>query len=329
MKRALVTGATGFVGANLVRKLLARGYRVRVIVRPLADRSALEGLDVEYARGDILDPETLEGAMRACDVVFHAAAYVSFFVRDRAEMRRINVTGTRNVVNAARKVGVPRLVHTSSVAAVGASYDPGQIANELTAFNLARRGFDYCITKHEAESVVREAVKNGLDAVIVNPSSPFGVYDRMNIGRMIQAVVKGEVPVYVNGGNNYVDVEDVCEGHVLAYEKGRTGERYILGHENLTHKETFARIARVVGGKAPKYRVPYALAWLGGAAAQAASAVTRGQPKLDLTTARMSRYYFYFTHAKAEAELGYRPRSLDAAIRRQHEWMKATGKLKL
>jgi dihydroflavonol-4-reductase len=327
MKRALVTGATGFIGANLVRTLLARGFRVRVLVRPLAERSAIEGLDVEYARGDVLDPETLEAAMRACDVVFHTAAFVSFYVPDRAEMRRINVTGTRNVLAAARKAGVPRVVHTSSVAAIGASYEPLQIANELTPFNLGRRGFDYSITKHEAEEAVREAVAAGLDAVIVNPSSPFGVFDRMNIGRMIRGVVRGEIPVYVNGGNNYVDVEDVCLGQVLAYEKGRRGERYILGHENLTHKETFERVARIVGAQPPRFRVPYALAWAGGAAGNLAAAVTRTPPKLDFATARMSRYYFYFTHAKAEAELGYRPRSLDAAIARQYAWMKEKGLL--
>lgn len=329
MKRALVTGATGFLGANLVRKLLDRGYRVRVVVRPQRDRRLLAGLDVEYARGDVLDRDALAGAMRACDVVFHAAAYVALHVTDRPEMRRVNVEGTANVLAAAREAGVPRVVLTSTVSAVAGSFDPAEIANETTPFNLGRRGFDYCITKHEAEELARRAFAAGQDVVIVNPSSMFGAYDvKPNIGRMIVALARGQVPAYVNGGSNYVDVEDVCAGHIAAYERGRAGERYILAHENLTHKEIFERIARVIGAPAPRWRIPYPFAYLGAAASQAAASVRGGEPRLDLVTARMSRYYFYFTYAKAQAELGFSPGPLDAAIARAYGWLRENGYLK-
>jgi dihydroflavonol-4-reductase len=327
-KRAMVTGATGFVGANLVRRLLERGFRVRVLARGGSDRRLLEGLDLEYARGDVRDLASMETAFRACDVVFHAAAYVSMFVPDPSEMRRVNVEGTANVLAAARKAGVPRVVITSTVSAVAGSFDPQLIANEETPFNLGRRGFHYCITKHAAEEVAREAAAGGQDVVIVNPASMFGAYDiRPNIGRMIVAVVQGSVPAYVHGGSNYVDVGDVCEGHIRAYERGRAGERYILGNENLTHQDVFARIASLVGGKPPRIRVPYPLALAGGALGELGGKVTGREPHLDLTIARMSRYYFYFSHAKAANELAYRPGSLDASILRAHEWLKSNGYL--
>jgi dihydroflavonol-4-reductase len=328
MKRALVTGATGFVGANLVRTLIERGFRVRVVVRSQSSRKVLDGLDIEYARGDVLDRESLAGAMRACDAVFHTAAYVSMFVPDPEEMWRVNVGGTRNVLSAAREAGVPRVVLTSTVSAVAGSFDPEAIANEETPFNLGRRGFHYCITKHAAEEEAKKAVAAGQDVVIVNPSSMFGEYDvRPNIGRMIVAVVKGQVPAYTHGGSNYVDVRDVCDGHILAYEKGRTGERYILANENLTHKEVFERIQKLVGGKAPGFRVPYPLAWLGGLGGEITGRLTGNEPQLDLTVARMSRYYFYFTYAKAQAELGFNPGSLDEAIVRAHRWLQDNGRL--
>jgi dihydroflavonol-4-reductase len=323
MKRALVTGATGFVGANLVRKLIERGFRVRVLVRPQSNRQVLDGLDIEYARGDVLDRQSMIGAMRTCDVVFHAAAYVSMFVPDPAEMWRVNVTGTENVLSAAKEVGVPRVVLTSTVSAVAGSFDQRVAAQEETPFNLGKRGFHYCITKHAAEEAARKAVAAGQDIVIVNPSSMFGNYDvRPNMGRMIVATIKGEVPAYTNGGSNYVDVEDVCEGHVLAYEKGRKGERYILAHENLSHKAIFDRIQHLVGGKTPTKRVPHFLALIGGAAGELQGRLTGNEPQIDLTIARMSKYYFYFSWEKAQRELGYKPRSLDAAIIRAHQWLK-------
>ncbi len=323
MKRALVTGATGFVGANLVRKLMERGFRVRVLIRAQSNRKVLDGLDIEYARGDVLDRQSLVGAMRACDVVFHAAAYVSMFVPDPAEMWRVNVGGTENILSAAKEVGVPRVVITSTVSAVAGSFDQRIAAQEETPFNLGKRGFHYCITKHAAEEATRKAVAGGLDAVIVNPSSMFGNYDiGPNIGRMIVATVKGEVPAYTSGGSNYVDVEDVCEGHALAYEKGRKGERYILAHENISHKAIFERIQGLVGGKAPTMRVPHVFAVVGGAAGELMGRLTGNEPALDLTIARMSRYFFYYSWEKAKRELGYQPRSLDTAILRAHQWLK-------
>lgn len=328
MKRALVTGATGFVGANLVRKLIERGYRVRVLVRAQSSRKVLDGLDIEYARGDVLDPASLEGAMRACDGVFHAAAYVSLYVPDPREMHRVNVGGTQNVLRAARQAGVPRVVLTSTVSAVAGSFDPETIANEATPFNLGKRGFHYCITKHAAEEAARSAVAAGQDVVIVNPSSMFGAYDvRPNIGRMIVAVAKGRVPAVTHGGNNYVGVEDVCAGHIAAFERGRSGERYILANENLTHQQIFERIAGIVGVKPPRFNVPYFVALTAGAVSQGAAGLTGHEPDLDLVAARMSRYYMYFTYAKAQAELGFKPGSLDAAIEGAYGWLKDNGYL--
>lgn len=325
--RALVTGATGFVGTNLVRKLLTRGFRVRVLIRPSSNRKVLEGLDVEYARGDVLDRESVAAAVRACDVVFHVAAYVSMYVPDPAEMRRVNVGGTRNVLEAARAGGVRRVVLTSTVSAVGGTFD-GRVLDETAPFNLDRRGFHYCITKHEAEQVALRAVDAGQDVVIVNPTAMFGPFDvRPNIGRMIVAMASGKVPAYTHGGNNYVGVEDVCEGHVLAFERGRAGQRYILGNENLTHKQIFGRIAAIVGKPPPKLRVPHLLVLAAGLMGEAVGRLAGREPSIDLTVARMSRYYFYFSHEKAARELGYRPGSLDDAMAQAYAWLVANGYL--
>ncbi len=325
-QRAFVTGATGFLGANLVRSLLARGLRVRVLARAGADRRLLDGLNVEFVRGDVRDGGALDGSMRACDVVFHVAAMASMHVPDPAEMHRINVQGTRNVLRAARAAGVPRVVVTSTVSAVAGSFDPQTVHDETAAFNLGRRGFHYCITKQAAEDVVREAVEAGQNVVMVNPGSMFGSWDiKPNIGRMIVAVVRGQVPAVTAGGSSYVDVEDVCEGHLLAWQHGRTGERYILSSENLSHADVFQRIQGLVGGKAPRLRVPYLLAWLGGLGGSAAGAFGGREPRINLTIARMSRYYFYFSSAKAMRELGYRPRPIDESVLRAHRWLDENG----
>ncbi len=321
--RAFVTGATGFVGANLVRALLARGVRVRVFVRPGSRRVPLEGLDVEYTQGDVRDPASLEGPMRACDVVFHVAGDTRMFVPDPGEMWRTNVEGTRNVLVAAFKAGVPRVVHTSTVSAVAGSLEPGVTADEETPFNLDRFPFHYAITKRAAEDVCREAAAAGQDVVIVNPGSMFGSWDvRPNIGRMIVEVVRGKVPGFVRGGSSYVDVEDVCAGQILAWEKGRRGERYILTRENLTHQAVLERIASLVGARAPRTRIPYPFVWMGGLGGQWSGRMSGREPRLDLTLARASRYYFHFSHAKATRELGFAPRPIDDAIMRAYAWLR-------
>ncbi len=325
-RTALVTGGNGFVGCHVVRALVARGDRVRVLVRERADMSALEGVDCEPARGDLRDLESLRRAARGCDQVYHVAADYRLWLRDEAPMYATNVEGTKNVLAAAREAGVSRIVHTSTVGALGIPADgPGR---EDTPVTLDEMIGPYKRSKFLAEMEALSAARSGLPVVIVNPSTPIGAYDLKPTptGRIIVDFLNRRMPAYMDTGLNLVDVEDVARGHLLAAERGRVGEKYILGGENLTLEEFFRRLANLSGLGAPRIRIPYAVAYGFALGAEAFSrAVTRKPPRASLTEVRMARKKMFFDSSKARRELGYSPGPIDNAIRRAIEFFRATG----
>ena len=324
--KALVTGATGFIGANIVRVLLKKGYAVRALVRPNSNRQNLDGLKVEFVAGDIRDRDSIKRAMDGCELVFHAAALYSFWVRPRQLIYDINVEGTRNVLQTALKVGVERVVYTSSVATLGLRED-GKPADETTPVDPQKIIGDYKKSKYLAEQVALEFAKK-LPVVIVNPSFPVGPYDikPTPTGRVILDFLNRKMPAYVETGVNVVAVEDVALGHLLAAEKGRVGERYILGGENVTMREFLHLLAEITGLPAPRVRLPYypilALSYLNAAICS----LTGITPRMTPETIRMSGHYMFFDPSKAVHELGLPQTPAREALRRAVEWFKESGR---
>lgn len=324
----LVTGATGFVGSAVARALLRAGHRVRVLARPRGDRRNLAGLPVEIAEGDLADPPSLARAVAGCRYLFHLAADYRLWVRDPAAMFRANVAGTRDLMQAALGAGVERIVHTSSVATLGLV--PDGIADERTPSREEDMIGPYKRSKFQAEAIVRGLVaERGLPAVIVNPSTPVGPRDvkPTPTGRLIVEAARGRVPGFVDTGLNIVHVEDVAEGHLAAVEMGRVGERYILGGENMTLAEILADVARLVGARPPRLKVPYALAYPAALAAETMARTSGREPFVTRDGVRMSRKKMYFTSEKAERELGYRARPAGMAIADAVAWFKSNGYL--
>ena len=323
--KALVTGATGFIGANIVRALLDAGYEVRALVRPESDRRNLDGLDIEFATGDVRDPGSLQRAMQGCELVFHAAALYSFWVRPRRLIYDINVTGTRNVLDAALKARVERVVYTSSVATLGLR-DDGTPADESTPVDPQKIIGDYKKSKYLAEQVALE-YSTKLPVVIVNPSFPVGPYDAKPTptGKVILDFLNRKMPAYVETGMNVVAVEDVAVGHVLAATRGRIGERYILGGENVTMRELLELLSEITGLAAPRIRLPYypilGLSYLNAAIC----AITGATPRMTPETIRMSRHYMFFDPGKAVRELGLPQTPAREALRRAVEWFRDSG----
>jgi dihydroflavonol-4-reductase len=325
-RTALVTGGNGFVGCHVVRALVARGDRVRVLIRERADMGALSGVDCEPVRGDLRDPDSLRRAVAGCDEVYHVAADYRLWLRDEAPMYATNVEGTRNLLAAAREAGVGRIVHTSTVGALGIPADgPGR---EDTPVTLDEMVGPYKRSKFLAEMEALSAARTGLPVVIVNPSTPIGAYDLKPTptGRIIVDFLNRRMPAYLDTGLNLVDVEDVARGHLLAAERGRVGEKYILGGENLTLEEFFRRLANLSGLSAPRFRIPWALAYGFALGAEAfARTVTGKPPRASLTEVRMARKKMFFDSSKARRELGYSPGPIDEAIRRAIEFFRTTG----
>lgn len=317
--KALVTGASGFVGANLVRALLQRGYPVRALVRPTSKGKALEGLDVEIASGDVRDPNAVRGAIRGCSLVFHCAALYAFGVRPRKLLYDVNVEGTRNVLQAAREEKVERVVHTSSVAALGGARDDAPLDESVEEPRFVG---DYQRSKYRAERVAREFAKEGVPVVIVNPSMPVGPYDLKPTpsGRLIVDFLNRRMPAYVEARLNVVDVEAVALGHILAAERGRVGERYILGGENLTLGQLLEKLSRLTGLPAPRVRLSY-----GVLLPLAAVGTLVGSPRLNLESLRMARYHPYFSSEKAVRELGFPLAPVDEALRKAVRWFRENG----
>ena len=307
MSSILVTGGTGFVGANVVRELVALGASVRVLARRGSDRRALDGVKVEFVEGDLLDHASLAPAVRGVETLYHVAADYRLWAPDPAELHRVNVDGTRAILKAAGEAGVRRVVYTSTVGALGIPGD-GTPGTEDTPVALEDMVGPYKTSKFLAERVAMEFARQGLPVVVVNPSAPIGPWDvkPTPTGKMIVDFMRGRMFATLDTGLNIVHVRDVARGHVLAAERGRVGERYILGHArgNLSLAQIGTLLAEVTGRPAPRLRVPYAVAWCGAACTEAVARLTGRPPAVPLTAVRMARKRMYFSPAKAVRELG-------------------------
>jgi dihydroflavonol-4-reductase len=322
MKPALVTGATGFLGWHVVQVLNQRGVPVRALVRrPEAARE----LDAELVVGDLRDAESVERAMAGCGVAFHVAADYRLWVRDSREMFRSNVDGTRNVLEAASRAGVERIVYTSTVGCIG--FIKNGLGDETTRATLADMAGPYKRSKFQAEQVALEYARKGLPVVIVNPTAPVGEHDvkPTPTGQTIVDFLRGAMPAYLDTGLNIVDARETAEGHWLACERGRAGERYILGSENLTLREIFETLARISGRPAPRQRIPWIVAWMAGVISTGLAEVTGREPRVPLAAVQMARKKMWVSHAKAERELGFRPSPAAVALGKAAEWFQSHG----
>jgi dihydroflavonol-4-reductase len=326
--KALVTGATGFVGAAVARTLSAAGWQVRVLVRPGSDRGNLQQLAAEVAEGDLNDLGSLERALEECEALFHVAADYRLGARDPKPLYLTNVEGTRNILSAARTVGVKRTVYTSSVATIGIPPD-GTPGEECTPVGVSNMIGHYKRSKYLAEEVAREAARTGMSVVIVNPSTPVGPGDikPTPTGQLVLDAASGRMPAYVDTGLNIVHVDDVAAGHLLAFERGTTGERYILGGEDMTLQKILAHIARLVGRKPPRIRLPYAAVLPVAYIAEAFAKVSGRSGRVTLEGVRMSRKRMFFSSAKAVRELGYRWRPPLEAFEDAVRWFRERGRL--
>jgi dihydroflavonol-4-reductase len=323
VRTAFVTGASGFVGANLVRALLAEGWHVRALVRGPA--SSLDGLAIERVEGDLFRPDLAE-AMRGCTALFHVAATYSLWRRDRAAVLRANVEGTRAVLAAARAAGVPRTVHTSSVAAIGVRAD-GRPADESYQSPPEALIGAYKRSKYLGEVEVRRAIDAGQDVVIVNPTTPVGPWDAKPTptGEIIVRFLTGRMPAYVDTGLNVIDVRDVAAGHLLAYERGITGERYILGNENLTLRELLERLAQITGLPAPRVRLPRVVPLAYAAVGEYLLAPLGVRPDVSLESVRMAKQRMWYDPTKAARELGLPRNPVTLALSDAVTWLREHG----
>ncbi len=322
----LVTGGTGFVGANLVRELLADGHTVRVLARTGGDRRALEGCRVEIVEGDLLDTASVRAAVAGARRVYHVAADYRLWAPDSAVLYRANVDGTRAVLAAAAEAGAERIIYTSTVGAVGIPKD-GSPGDERTPVSLADMVGAYKASKFLAERVADEWAARGAPVVTVNPSAPVGPWDvkPTPTGQMIVDFLKGKMVASLDTGLNLVHVRDVARGHILAGDRGRVGQRYILGHRNLPLLEIFRMLATLTGIPAPRFRVPYAVAWLTAVGMEGIARLRGGAPQVPLTAVRMARKRMYFSAAKAVTELGLPQTPVEQALRDAVDWFVERG----
>lgn len=317
MKPTLVTGASGFIGWHVARMLVEAGHRVRALVRPA---SQVREIEVEAVTGDLRDPESLERAASGCGLVFHVAADYRLWAAHPEELYDSNVGGTRNLLQAAKNAGVERVVYTSTVGCIGVPQDG--IGDESSPVAIEDMSGAYKRSKFLAEQAALEFAGNGVPVVIVNPTAPVGEHDvkPTPTGKIVQDFLKGDMPAFIDTGLNLVDVRDVAKGHLLAAEKGSSGERYILGCENLTLAEILRRLARLSGRKAPSVRLPYGVAYAAGLASTAWANVTGSEPRVPLDAVRMAKKKMFVSHDKAKRELGFDPSGVDGALSRAIEW---------
>jgi dihydroflavonol-4-reductase len=327
----LVTGATGFVGSAVVRALVSRAEPVRAMVRPSSSLRLLEGLPVEIVTGDLAEPASCRAALEGCNALFHVAADYRLWVPQPESMYRTNVEGTRQLLLAAAAASIARIVYTSSVATLGLRPDR-QPADETTAATLADMVGHYKRSKYLAEQAVRDLVaETGLPVVIVNPAAPVGPGDARPTptGRVILEAARGRIPAYVDTGLNVVHVDDVATGHLLAFERGRVGERYILGGENLPLGQVLALIADLMGRRPPTLRLPPGALLPVALVAEAFARIGGGhEPLVTADGVRMARKAMYFTSAKAERDLGYRSRPAIEGLRDAIAWYRSQGALR-
>lgn len=322
MKPALVTGATGFLGWHVARKLLNRGNKVRVLAR---DKSRVRELDVEVFSGDLRKPDTLHPAVHGCSVVYHVAADYRLWAANPQELYRSNVDGTRNLLEAARAAGVEKIVYTSTVGCIGVP--DGGIGNEEMPVTLDDMKGPYKRSKYLAEQVALDFARGGLPVVIVNPTAPIGDHDfkPTPTGKIVLDFLRRRMPAYVDTGLNVVDAGDTAEGHILACERGLPGERYILGSQNLTLREIFGKLETISALKAPSVRIPYPVAYAVGAVNTAWANLTGSEPRAPLDGVRMARKKMWVSHAKASERLGFKPGPADDALRRAVDWFQRNG----
>jgi dihydroflavonol-4-reductase len=327
--KALVTGATGFVGAAVARALLREHWQVRVLARRGSDRRNLQHLDVELLEGDLNDLDSLQRAAQGCDGLFHVAADYRLGARDPEELYRTNVEGTRNVLNAGQRCGIKRIVYTSSVATIGIPAD-GSPGDERSANSLQNMIGHYKRSKYLAEEVAREAARGGLSVVIASPSTPVGPGDvkPTPTGQLVLDAAAGRMPAYVDTGLNIVHVDDVAAGHLLAYERGSAGERYILGGQDMSLREILEVIARIQGRDPPRVRLPYGVVLPLAHLAEGFAKLSGRSGRITLEGVRMSRKKMFFSSAKAARELGYRWRPPQQAFEDAIRWFRDNGMLR-
>lgn len=326
----LITGGTGFIGSHVARKLTERGERVRALARPSSRTEELDAMGAEVVRGDITDRESVLKALDGCDTLYHCAGFVSFKKRDYPKMVEINVDGARNTLSAALEAGVGKVVFTSSVAALGPAAE-GEVITEETAPDPSFSGADigYMKVKRAAEAAALDFCGKGLNVVITNPSVVVGEGDvhLSSVGSVLW-YCKERFPGYMDGTLNLTDVEDVAEGHILAAEKGRTGERYILSNINLTVPEYFATLEKVTGIPSPKVKIPYAAAYISAFLAERLPGFAfPNYSTMDLDSVKLSRYNWHADCSKAERELGYRRSAIEDSLMRTVVWLKSRGLL--
>jgi len=346
---AFITGATGFLGSHVARVLAEQGAELRLLVRPTSDLRNLNDDDLKNADravGDLRDAASISKALSGCDVVFHVAADYRLWVRDPGEMYRSNVEGTRSLLEAARKQGVRRVVYTSSVATMGftsnhaaaelrsawtgegARHHTSAVADEESPVALPDMIGHYKRSKFMAEQVAVEAARSGIDVVIVNPTTPVGERDikPTPTGRIVLDFLKRRFPAYVETGLNLVDATECARGHVEALEKGRSGERYILGGENLTLKQILDRLAAITNLPSPTLKLPYIFALAAGVVDEMVTGRLLGrEPRATIDAVRMGRKMMFVSSAKAERELGWRMVPVDGALRRSVDWFRGNG----
>ncbi len=319
---ALVTGASGFLGWHVARTLLERGFQVRALCRPA---SQIRELDVERIAGDLRDPSSLDRAVTGCHLVFHVAADYRLWSKNPQELYDSNVAGTRNLFEAAERAAIDRIVYTSTVGCMGVPEN--RDGDEDAPVSIDDMVGHYKKSKWLAEQIALEKARAGLPVVIVNPTAPVGDHDwkPTPTGKIVLDFLRGKLPAYIDTGLNLVNVRDIAVGHLLAAERGRPGERYILGCENVTLKQILARLAAIANRPAPKLKLPYAVAYVAGVLSTGWANLTGKPPVAPLEAVRMAHKKMFVSHAKAARELGFAPGPVNAALEDAVEWFRANG----
>lgn len=350
MKKILVTGATGFIGYHVAKKLAEKNWgEIFCLVRPQSEKKFIQKLPVKIAEGDLRDKSSLERALNECELLFHVAADYRLWSKDPEELIQSNVQGTENILTAARAAGIKKVVYTSSVAAVGRPHIESKAEMRKMKVETKTEEWErkfcgnermyptdeqligpYKQSKYLAELVARKFAQDGLPVVIVNPSTPVGSHDfkPTPTGKLILDFLNRKMPAYVETGLNLVDVEDVAEGHLLAAEKGKNGERYILGKKNLMLKEILDLLEKITGLPAPRFKIPYWLAYCAGALSTACSQVTGAPPAIPLDGVKMARDMMFYDASKAVRELGLPQNSIEEALKRAVKFFKENGYVK-
>lgn len=327
MAKVLVTGAAGFIGSHVTRQLLEQGRDVRAMVRPGEDTRNLQGLGVEQVEGDILKPEQIADAMSGCDTLYHLAAIYAIWMQDDQPIYDVNVGGSQTVLEAARRHNLKKIVYTSSIAGIGLG-TRNQPANEKTPWNYGWIANAYIKSKYAGQLVALRFARQGLPVVVVNPAFPFGDQDvaPTPTGQIMLNVLEGDIPGYIDGGINIIDVRDVAAGHLLAEQRGRVGETYILGHRNLTIHEFYQLVGRVSGIKVPDRRMPKALAAGVAYLYEAVSdRITHKAPPFTFKSVLCSSRYMYYDPSKAVSELGLQLHPIEEAVERAIDWFQTHG----